>query len=305
MPGNALARDPSMQPGPTLARAGMAPRNALADGGMLNPALQLVSDDSAAQPPAPPSAAAPGANDMVDTPLGRMPRALAQRRAMGLALAGKGDAGKMLSDSVTTAGIGTTTRNQIEEKTMNSAMALGRLDDIDKGFDPKYLEIPNRMKMLGASWSAKFGGKLSPDVQNDLGKYAAFRARAVGNLSLNLKELSGAQVTPQEYERIQAAMPAAGTGVFDGDDPVSFKAKLDENRNLQRSAIARYNFMRSKGLNFDKDSIDKFLSLDDVPAAIDQRAAEIEDQIKQKNPKVDPMDLQTQTDRQIKQEFGI
>ena len=118
-----------------------------------------------------------------------------------------------------------------------------------------------------------------------------------------LKELSGAAVTPQEYERLKNDIPNAGTGIFDGDDPVSFKAKSDRARSTYRAAIARYNFMRSKGLNFDRNSLDQFLSLDDVPAAIDKRGAEIEGQLRKSG--ADPRTIDQQVRRKLKQEFGI
>jgi hypothetical protein len=80
---------------------------------------------------------------------------------------------------------------------------------------------------------------------------------------------------------------------------------MDRSNATVRAALARYNFMRSKGLNFDRDSLDQFMSLDDVPAAIDRRGAQIEQELKQKNPKADPMMLQKQTEQQLKREFGI
>jgi hypothetical protein len=268
--------------------------------------LILAGNSPPAAAAAPPIAPAQQP-DMIDTPLfGRMRTDDARNLGMALSLAGKGDAGKLLTDS---ANQGTSltkpTTAQLEEKSVNSAVQLARLADIEKRYDPKFLEIPNRMKMLGASWSAKTGAKLSPEMTQELSRYAAFRSSSVNNLNTILKEVSGAAVTPQEYERIQNDQPVAGTGIFDGDDPVSFKAKMDRSNATVRAALARYNFMRSKGLNFDRDSLDQFMSLDDVPAAIDRRGAQIEQELKQKNPKADPMMLQKQTEQQLKREFGI
>ena len=197
------------------------------------------------------------------------------------------------------------TASDIEEKTMNAATQLGRLSDIEKRFDPKFLDIGNRMKMLGASWTAKAGGKLSPEIQSDLGRYAAFRSAAVNNLNTVLKEVSGAAVTPQEYERIQSDQPVAGTGIFDGDDPVSFKAKMQRTTTALKSAIARLNFMRNQGLRLNRENLDQFMALEDVPAAIDRRGAEIEQKLRQANPNADPMSIEQNVHRQLKQEFGI
>lgn len=275
------------------------------------PGVILAADDMQYGSEGPPrgsvaSPAAPPASELIDTPLGRMPRERARQLGMGLALAGKGDAGRMLADSASPgANLQKPTLNQLEERTLNSAMQLGRLADIKKRFDPKFLEIPQRMKLLGQSWSAKMGGKLSPQQRSELNRYAAFRSSTVNNANQILKELSGAAVTPQEYERIQNDIPIAGTGVFDGDDPVSFMAKFDRSEQSLRSAVARYNFMRSQGLNFTKDNIDMFMGLDDVPAAYEKRAGEIESLIRQRNPGIEPQALEEQTAVQLKREWGI
>ena len=98
---------------------------------------------------------------------------------------------------------------------------------------------------------------------------------AVNNLNTVLKEVSGAAVTPQEYERIQSDQPVAGTGIFDGDDPVSFKAKDAAVRRRRSSRLSRLNFMRNQGLRLNRENLDQFMALEDVPAAIDRRGAEI------------------------------
>ena len=267
--------------------------------------LQFVADERGIESPA----SAPSAD--IDTPYGRMTREEAMQLGGTMLLSPKySHAGKALLDAAQsgkTEGLAKPTVNQIEEKTLNSASALARLEDIEKRFDPKFLEIPTRFKMLGASWSAKageaLGGKLSPELKSQLYAFAQFRSASVNNLNTLLKELSGAAVTPQEYERLKNDIPNAGTGIFDGDDPVSFKAKSDRARSTYRAAIARYNFMRSKGLNFDRNSLDQFLSLDDVPAAIDKRGAEIEGQLRKSG--ADPRTIDQQVRRKLKQEFGI
>ena len=269
------------------------------------PGLQLAADGTEAAPLPQPS------QDMVDTPFGRMGRSEARDLGSTLLLDPRyATAGKAILDAVdgpNQGAMGKTAQNQIEEKTLNNAAMLARLGDIGKRFDAKFLEIPTRLKMMGASWSAKageaLGGKLSAEQRSELSRFAQFRSASVNNLNTILKELSGAAVTPQEYERLKNDVPQAGTGIFDGDDPVSFKAKLDRAQQTARAAIARYNFMRSKGLNFDRNSLDQFLSLDDVPAAIDQRGAEIEGRLRKSG--ADPNTIDQQVRRQLKQEFGI
>lgn len=277
-------------------------------GGPQMPGVQLIADETQApdqtQPVEP--QAQPG---MIDTPFGPMSEQEARDLAGPMLLNPKyAPAGKAILDSIDASGGGKLAKptvNQIEERTMNAASQLGRIADIRKRFDSSYLKVPNRVQMLANAWTAKAGGTLSPDQQKELTNYAAFRSAAVNNLNTILKELSGAAVTPQEYERIQSDVPTAGTGIFDGDDPVSFKAKLDRTEQTLRMAIARQNFMRSQGLNFTRDTLDQFLALDDVPAAIDRRGAEIEQRLLQTNPKLDPMQLDKVVRGQLKREFGI
>lgn len=272
------------------------------DGGGTVPGVQFVADG---QPQTAPQQ--PQAPDMVDTPLGKMPKSEARDLAGMMLLDPRyATAGKAILDGLDGPGqgqMGKTVQNQIEEKTANSATMLSRLTDIERRFDPTFLEIPTRLKMTGASWSAKVGAKLAPDQQEELSRFAAFRSASVNNLNTILKELSGAAVTPQEYERLKNDVPQAGTGVFDGDDPVSFRSKLDRSMQTARAAIARYNFMRSKGLNFDRESLDQFLSLDDVPAAYNKRGAEIRSQLQKSGADANTIDQSVR--RKLKQEFGI
>lgn len=272
-----------------------------------------AAPDGGAAPIGPPNPGAvyeaPG-TQTVNTPLGPMTRDRARRLGLGLAVAGKGDAGRMLIDAATGGvNLAKPSVNTLEERTINSAAQLARMGEIEKRFKPQFLEIPKRFRMLGLSWSAKLGsqlgGKLSQQQTVELQDYASFRSASVNNLNTILKELSGAAVTPQEYERIQNDQPVAGTGLFDGDDPVSFKSKLDRTKDTLKSAIARYNFMRTRGLDFPKDQLDQFLSLDDVPAAYERRGEEIERDLRQKNPTIQPQALEELSARQLKREWGI
>lgn len=269
------------------------------------PGVQLVADSTA------PTQAASPQQDMIDTPYGRMSRSDAMELGGTMLLSPKfSAAGKAILDAANggetgISGLAKPTVNQLEERTLNAAGQLGRLNDIMQRFDPKFLDITNRLKMTGASWAAKFGGKLKPEDEKDLARYAAFRSAAVNNLNAILKETSGTAVTPQEYERIQNDQPVAGTGIFDGDDPISFVAKYKRTTASIKSAIARLNFMRAKGLNFDRGSLDQFMSLDDVPEVMERRGEEIERDLKAANPKADPMSIEQNVKQQLKREFGI
>lgn len=269
----------------------------------LSPGIQLIADDSLALATPQPQ------QEMVETPYGRMPREEAQSLAGSMLLSPKySAAGRAILDSIakgSDVGMSKPAANQIDERTISAASTLGRLQEIKKQFKPEFQQIPNRLKMFGAQWGSKLGGKVNPQVQGMLQEYAAFRATAFDNFNQLLKELSGTAVSAQELARQQMVQPNPGEGLFDGDDPDTFMAKIAQGEKIAKAALARMNFMRNKGLSFNKDTAEQFMRLEDVPAAIDQRGDQIEKELQQQNPKADPMAIERETKRRLKQEFGI
>lgn len=274
------------------------------EGGQPMPGVQLISDEAPAQPSAAPTA------DMIETPFGSMSREEARSLAGPMLLSPKyAAAGRAIMDSLDKTGGGNElskpAATQLDERTISAASTLGRLRSIRQQFKPEFQQIPERLKLMGASWGASFGGKLSPQMDKQLRDYASYRATAFDNFNQLLKELSGTAVSAQELARQKIVQPNPGEGLFDGDDPVTLQSKIDQGEKLAKSAIARMNFMRSRGVQFNKDTAEQFLRLEDVPAAIDRRGAEIEQQLRQSNPKATPQSLEQETARRLKQEFGI
>lgn len=268
-----------------------------------NPLLKRVADEV----PGVPAQAQP-APDQIDTIYGAMTRQEAQDLAGAMLLDPRYQAaGKALLDGLQ-AGKGELSKpvtTQVEEKALSAAGTMGRLQEIKRLFRPEFLTIPNKLKMVGASWGSSFGGKLDPQTERDLRGYSQFKAAAFDNFNQILKELSGTAVSAQELTRQQIVQPNPGEGLFDGDDPVSFKAKIEQVERLSRAAVARMNYIRSRGLQFNKDTAEQFLRLEDVPAALDKRGSEIEAEIRRANPKADPMAIDKAVRQQIMQEFGI
>lgn len=92
---------------------------------------------------------------------------------------------------------------------------------------------------------------LSPKEQEELTKYQTFKQDSFKLLNDYIKQQSGSAVSWQEAERLQLAMPNAGKGIFDGDDPVSFKAKLDNITQQLTVAQARAALLLKEGKVFD------------------------------------------------------
>lgn len=271
------------------------------DGAEPDPNMILAQTGGQQQPA--PQQAAP---DMVNTPMGQMPYQDAQRRAFALGLAGRGEAGKMLMDSAQQGRLGTEARNQNDKDQMAAIEAVARLDGITKSFDPRHLEIPARIEHQFRSLQNKAGGLLgkpTPEQQQELMKFAQFKQQSVKNAALYVKYLSGVAVSEAEFARIMQTLPNAGTGMFDGDSAPEFVAKLQQAVKDSKAAIARANYLRTKG--FAGKPWEAGVGLDDMPALIDQRGQIIEQSLRQQNPNADPRQIQERVRRQLKQEFGI
>jgi hypothetical protein len=284
------------------AQGGVAPMSA-PGGGNMGAQFIPANDPASTQPQAP--AADP---NMVDTPFGKMTREDAQQLGGAMLLDPRRQAaGKAILDSLQ-AGKGELSKpaaTQLEESTISAAKTLGRLQSIKQQFKPEFQQIPNKLKLMGASWGASLGAPLSHDMQKTLGEFARYKATAFDNFNQLLKELSGTAVTAQELSRQQIVQPNPGEGIFDGDDPVTFQSKIENGERIARAAIARMNFMRNRGLNFNKETAEQFLRLEDVPAAMDRRGEEIEQELKRANPKADPTAIEREALNRVRQEFGI
>lgn len=270
------------------------------------PGVQLIADQT--EVPVVPAAPELPDSSQIDTPFGTMSRDEARALAGPMLLSPKyAAAGKAILDSLDKTGgeLSKPAATQLDERTISAASTLGRLQDIKKLFKPEFQAIPNKLKLMGASWGAALGGKLNPKLQKELEDFAAFKATAFDNFNQLLKELSGTAVSAQELSRQKIVQPNPGDGIFDGDDPATFMSKVNQGEKIAKSAMARMNYMRSRGIQFNKDTAERFMRLEDVPAAIDRRGAEIESQLKQANPKADPMTIERATKQQLKLEFGI
>ncbi len=105
----------------------------------------------------------------------------------------------------------------------------------------------------------------------------------------------------KEAERIAAAAPNSGVGIFDGDSPIVFKRKMDDVTRQMQHATLRYNYALKNGMNPLKTGI----SLDKIPELIEKRGAEIESMIKKSNPNLQQDAIDMQTKLQLGKEFGM
>ena len=255
------------------------------------------------QPVAPSAPSAPD-DPMVQTPFGPMPQSKARALGGALALGGKGEAGKMFNDAANAQALGKEGQNEVDKKYIAATESLGSLRNIRASFDPEMLQYKTQAGMWGASLAAK-AGTLPPQTQEKLYKFATFRRDAAANINAAIKANSGATVTDQEMRRNLAELPNAGSGIFDGDDPVTFKAKIDRAEETIALGIARLNHLKKDSFKGDANEAANRIPLEQMRGIINNRARQIESEVRRTMPGADKAMIDREVDMKVKKEFGI
>ena len=145
--------------------------------------------------------------------------------------------------------LGKAAANTAQTKAINAAEVGSRVREIQASFKPEYQQLGTKLQNYWRAGKAKIDPNLlSSEDTRGLLDFAKFQSRAIGNVNRLLNELSGAAVSPQEAERLKAEVPNPGTGWFDGDDPVTFQAKMDRIVKDSDAALARYKYYQAVGL---------------------------------------------------------
>ena len=134
-------------------------------------------------------------------------------------------------------------RDTIEGKLFNAQELSSRLKYIEDTFNPEFLTVPTAIKMKGLSAMEQLGGNLSPEQEAELGAYTEFRQNAVENMNLYIKEITGAQMSEPEANRLRKGVPDA-----EKDGPTQFKYKMQNNIAKARAAQDRYAYLLERGI---------------------------------------------------------
>lgn len=198
-----------------------------------------------------------------------------------------------------------TTQGKIDDSLMESGGRLMRLDNIAASFQPKFQTFSTQMGSRWAALKERGGVGLSGAEKKSLTEYSQFKAGSLSNLNLYIKEITGAAMSEVEADRIRQAMPDPGSGLFDGDSPTQFKAKLDDAIRLVKMAESRSVYLKRNGMSLANEKGEPLVPLERMPALINKRGKEIELELKQAQPGVDPAALKRAVMRQLGQEFGL
>lgn len=288
------------QPAPQQQQGGIVPQSfdgGQPDGGIIN--VQTAPQPMQQQAPAEP---------MVNTPLGPLPKRQADIMAFGLAMQGKGDAGKMMMGQDERLSKSATEQN--DKGALNSIEQSSRLDSIAAKFKPEY----QTYEFAAKNWmNTKFDSieatrkLVKPEERQKIADYTQFRQDSMNNLSAYIKEITGAAMGIQEEKRIRAGMPDP-----EKDSPIEFEAKMKNSIATAKLALARHAYLKRNG--YDDNSISALAkadklgtvhSLEDMKSMINGRMEAAAQQMRQQNPNIDDMTLRQQLKQIQRKEFGI
>lgn len=209
-----------------------------------------------------------------------------------------GPDGTTIRTNVRDGGLTKTTLTRIEDKQFQAGEALARMRDIRSAFRPEFQEIGTR---LGTAWSGlkeKAGVQLTAEERKTLNDFAIHRRRAISNVNQVLRDMSGAAITPQEADRLTKGLPNPGTGVFDGDSPTEFRAKMDDVTREMTLASMRYSYARRNGLD------PLTLNLVDMSDIIAREETTIREELRGANPNASPDVIETEVMARMDAIFG-
>ncbi len=148
-----------------------------------------------------------------------------------------------------TGGMEKRTRGDIEKKLVGAREGLARLRSIAAKYRPEFQEIPTRLGVAWTGLKARFGkGGVSSEDRQALTEFADYRRDAISNINLYIKDITGAQMSATETDRLRLATPDPGEGIFGGDDPITFEAKLGSAIRDIEKATVRYEHYLSQGI---------------------------------------------------------
>jgi hypothetical protein len=206
-----------------------------------------------------------------------------------------GTAAEKGAPKVYTGQLSKTTAGNVEQSVITTADAVTRLNNIQFSYRPEYQTIQYRGKQAWSTLKDKVS-TLSDKEKTQLTNYSRYRQNALQNLNQTIKDITGAAMGVQEAERIIAQLPNAGTGIFDGDSPTEFEAKLNNAIQQTKYALARKQYSLRKGLNWENTPLDK------IPSIVQARGKAIAQEYNLDPNK--PADLNT-INRQLAAEFGV
>lgn len=200
--------------------------------------------------------------------------------------------------------LGKPAQNRIDDSLLNTGARLQRLREVESIMRPEYLQFGTMAKGGWANLKDKFG-LASPQEKQLVADMATAYSTAFEDLNATIKEASGATVTDGEASRLFKQMPKPPTGPLDwgADGPSEYFAKLKQNVRVLKLAEARLSYIKKNGISLEDGA--KRIPLDQMPAFMNKRGAEIEAEMKRKFPSMKEAERDKEVRRALASEFGL
>ena len=201
--------------------------------------------------------------------------------------------------------LGKEASNKVDTGLLDTTQGLMKLSAIEGQFKPEYQQFGPRLSAGWASIREKMGANINPQDKQFLAEFSAYKRNAVNAMNEYIKSITGAAMSEAEAQRILRGMPNPGQGVFDGDSPTEFKAKLDDAMRQTKLSLARYEYIKRNGIALTDSNGNSVVPLERMPEIMNSRGKALEDQIKKANPNADPTSIQNSVKGILAKEFGL
>jgi hypothetical protein len=195
--------------------------------------------------------------------------------------------------------------NKIDTGLLDTTQGVMKLSAIEGMFRPEFQQIAPRAAAMWSSWKDKAGVGLNPDESKFLQDFSAYKRNSINALNEYIKSVTGAAMSEPEARRIMEGMPKPGEGLFDGDSPTQFKAKLDDAMKQTKMALARYEYIKRNGIALTDNNGNAVVPLERMPQIMNDRGNELEAQFKKSNPSMPPAEIQGRVRAVLAKEFGL
>ncbi|KKM27737.1 hypothetical protein LCGC14_1571720 [marine sediment metagenome] len=211
-------------------------------------------------------------------------------------------------------GFGVAATNVVQKDLLAATQGLQRLTQIENSIDDKFLTIPGKFKAATLNLKDKLGNflglkTLTQDEQAFLSDFSTFAQDSIENINLYIKEITGAQMSEKEANRLRKAVADIGDGLFAGDGPIKFRSKLTNQLRKFRLSVARLNWINTQGIrsNFGPrmQGVENRLPLQRMPAIMAKRESEIMTRFKKELPGRNQQEYDQLALSRLSEEFGL
>jgi len=191
--------------------------------------------------------------------------------------------------------LGKAAETKVDEGLLDTSATLMRLNGIRKQYKPEWSEFSTQAGMKWSQFGEKYlGVNIAPATKEKFKQYTQWRQKALTNLNLTIKQLTGQAMTESEAQRVMATLP------IPDDSPSEFEAKLDGAEAETKMALARLTYIKRRGGMSIAD-----VPLEAMPDLMRARDREIEGEVLRRYPNMAPAERNDLIKRQLAQEFGL